>query len=241
VSNAFKSLAERADTPRDELAQLEFMYVTALDHSAYGIPTLEGELARDPQLFLQLVALVYRRRDDGQDPAEWSIADDERRHTAATTAYNVLNRARRIPGTDEHGAVDPIALRKWIDDARALGRLHGRGEIMDHIIGELLGKSPPGADGIWPCEPVRQAFDAFASQDIADGMSAGRRNARGAHWRGKGGSDERGFAAQYRGWSKAVLFQYPFTAKFLEDLARSYDHEAVWHDTDASVRKRLGY
>ena len=241
VSNAFKSLAARADTPRDELAQLEFMYVTALDHSAYGIPTLEDQLAQDPRLFLQLVALVYRRTDGEQDPAEWSIPDDERRRAAATTAYNVLNRARRIPGTDEHGTIAPIALHKWVDDARALGRLHGRGEVIDHLIGKLLGKSPPGTDGIWPCEPIRQALDAFASQDIADGMSAGRRNARGAHWRGEGGSDERGLAAQYRSWSKAVLFQYPFTAKFLEDLARSYDHEAVWHDTDASVRKRLSY
>lgn len=241
VSNAFKSLAARADTPRDELAQLEFIYVTALDHSAYGIPTLEGELARDPRLFLQLIALVYRRRDDGQDPAEWSIRDDERRRAAATTAYNVLNRARRVPGTDEHGAIDPVALRKWIDDARSLGRLHGRGEVIDRIIGELLGKSPLGADGIWPCEPVRQALDAFTSQDIADGMLISRRNARGAHWRGEGGSNERGLAAQYHNWSKAVLFEYPFTAKFLEDLARSYDHEAVWHDTEASVRKRLNY
>jgi hypothetical protein len=119
VSNAFKSLAGRADTPRDELAQLEFMYVTALDHSAYGIPTLEGELARDPRLFMQLVALVYRRRDDGQDPPEWSIPDDERRRTAATTAYNVLRRSRRVPGTDEHGVIEPLALHKWIDDARA--------------------------------------------------------------------------------------------------------------------------
>jgi hypothetical protein len=38
-----------------------------------------------------------------------------------------------------------------------------------------------------------------------------------------------------------VLYQYPFTAKFLDDLARSYDREAVWHDTDANVRKRLSY
>jgi hypothetical protein len=188
-----------------------------------------------------VVALVYRRTDSGSDPAEWSIPDDERRRAAATTAYKILNRTCRVPGTDEHGAIDPVALCKWMEDARALGRSHGRGKVIDHLIGELLGKSPAGADGIWPGEPVRQGLDAFASQDIADGMLIGRRNARGAHWRGEGGSDERGLAAQYRSWSKAVLFEYPFTAKFLEDLARSYDHEAVWHDTEASVRKRLSY
>jgi hypothetical protein len=241
VSNAFESLAARAETPRDELARLEFMYVTALDHSAYGIPTLEGELARDPRLFLQLVSLAYRRADDRQDPPEWFISDDDRRRTAATTAYNVLKRSRRVPGADEKGVIEPFALCRWIDDARTLGRLHGRSKIIDHLIGELLGKSPPGPDGIWPCEPIRQILDAFASQDVADGMLTGRRNARGVHWRGEGGSDERSLAAQYRSWSKAVRFEYPFTAKFLEDLARSYDHEAERHDTEANVRKRLSH
>jgi hypothetical protein len=46
-------------------------------------------------------------------------------------------------------------------------------------------------------------------------------------------------AAQYRGWAKAVAFQYPFTAKLLEEMARSYDREAVWHDTEFNVRNRL--
>jgi hypothetical protein len=54
-------------------------------------------------------------------------------------------------------------------------------------------------------------------------------------------SNERVLAAQYRGWAKAVSFQYPFTSKMLEEMARGYDREAVWHDTEANVRKRLNY
>ncbi len=241
VSRAFQSLKKRPGVSRDELAQLEFMYVEVLDHSDYGIPTLEHELADEPGLFMQLVALAYRRRDDGQDPAEWTIADEERRSAVATTSYSVLRRARRIPGTKEDGSIDGGALRKWIDDVRALGRLHGRIESTDHAIGELLAKCPAEKDGVWPCEPVRHALDAIASQDIAEGMSTGRYNLRGAHWRREGGQDERDLAAQYRGWAKAVAYQWPFTATFLEDLARTYDRQAVWHDTDDDVRKRLNY
>jgi hypothetical protein len=63
-----------------------------------------------------------------------------------------------------------------------------------------------------------------------------------AAWRsGQGGNDERALAAKYRGWAKAVAFRHPLTAKVLEDMARTYDGEAVWHDTDANVRKRLNY
>jgi hypothetical protein len=88
---------------------------------------------------------------------------------------------------------------------------------------------------------VRQVLDAIGSQDMAHGMSVGRYNTRGAHFRGPDGNDERTLAAQYRGWAKAVAFQYPFTAKFLEEIASGYDREAVWHDTEANVRKRLNY
>ena len=241
ISEAFKSLQERSTIARDELAQLEFMYFSALDHSDYGIPTLEAALADDPNLFMYLVALVYRRKDDEQDPSELSILDEKRRQATATTCYSILHRTRRTPGTNKDGVIDPVALRKWIEEVRALAIVHGRSETTDHIIGELLGRCAGGADGIWPCESVCQVLDHFASQDMAEGASIGRYNSRGVQVRREGGSDERGLAAQYRGWSKALLFQYPFTAKLLEDIARSYDREAVWNDTDANVRKRLTY
>ena len=76
ISEAFKSLKMRAEIAPETLAQLEFMYVEVLNNSEYGIPTLEQELATEPRLFVQLVSLVYRRRDEGEDPAEWLIADE---------------------------------------------------------------------------------------------------------------------------------------------------------------------
>jgi addiction module HigA family antidote len=241
ISEALKSLKKRADVPPATLAQLEFLYADVLDHSEYGIPTLEHELASEPRLFVQLVSLVYRRRDDGEDPAEWTIADKERRAGVATASFNVLRRASRIPGTRDGGSVDGNALLKWIEDVRAIGRDLGRMESTDYCIGELLAKSPSGSDGVWPREEVRQALDAFASQDIARGFSVGRVNLRGVHWRAKGGQQERDLALQYRGWAKAAAFQWPFTARCLEQIAQSYDHQAVWHDTDENVQKRIGY
>jgi addiction module HigA family antidote len=241
VSEAFKSLKKRPDITETELAQLEFMYVSALDHSEYGIPTLETALAKEPQLFAQLIGLLYRRNDDGEDPPEWTIANETHRRNAATTAYSVLGRIRRTPGTKVDGSIDPAALRKWIDAVRALGANYGRAAICDRVIGQVLGRCRADADGMWPCEPVRQVLDALASQDIADGMVVGRHNSRGAHFRSPDGNDERDLAAQYRVWAKTIAFQYPFTAKLLEEMVRSYDREAVWHDTEANVRKRLSF
>ena len=41
--------------------------------------------------------------------------------------------------------------------------------------------------------------------------------------------------------AKAIAFAYPFMAKALEDLAETYAREAVMHDTDASIRRRLSH
>jgi CRP-like cAMP-binding protein len=239
LSKAFESLRARPDVSRSELVQLEFLYADALDHTRYGIPTLEEEIGHDPQLFMQLLRLAFQRKDKAEDPSEWRIEDESARRASARTAYAVLRKARRLPGTDATGIVHPDALIRWIREIREFAGAHSRGEVADSLIGQLLGRCPVGKDGVWPCEPVRQAMDAIGSENMANGFHTGRYNVRGAHFRGEGGGDERAMAAEYRGWAKAVAFEYPFTAKALENLARNYEHEAQMHDTDASVRRRL--
>ena len=238
VAQAFKSLHRRG-LDEAELIQLEFLYAEALDRSEYGLPTLEKALEKEPQLFIQLVAAIYRRNDDGQDPPEWRIDDRERQSRLGTVAFKVLGRFTRLPGTD---SPEPVAvLRRWVDTVRPLGAEVGRATMTDHAIGEMFGRSPVGADGIWPCEAVREVFDAIASMDMAAGMRMGRYNSRGAHSRGPGGGQERALSDQYRSWAAAVAYKYPFTAKLLNEMARQYDHEAGYHDTEDDVRKRIGY
>jgi hypothetical protein len=241
VAEAFKILAARADRSTTELVQLEFMYASALEHTDYGIRGLEVAVADDPQFLIQMIAMVYVRKDGKEDPPEWTIADEERRKSAVMTTYNILRRIGRTPGTQADDTIDVGKLRLWVDTVRELGQRFGRTEIVDHVIGEILGRCPQGPDGVWPCEPVRQVFDALASQEISRGMYIGRHNARGAHFHSHDGADERTLATRYREWASSIAFHYPFTAQFLEEMAQSYDHEAEWHDTEARVRKRLVY
>jgi plasmid maintenance system antidote protein VapI len=238
IAQAFKSLNRRG-LDEAELIQLEFLYAEALDHSEYGIPTLEKALEKEPQLFVQLVAAIYRRKDGGQDPTEWRIDDNEHRSRMGTMAFKILSRFTRLPGTD---SPEPVAvLRRWVDIVRSLGADVGRAAMTDHAIGEMFGRSAVGADGVWPCHPVREVFEAIASRDMAAGMRIGRYNSRGVHARGPGGGQERVLAEQYRGWADAVAYQYPFTAKLMNEMAQQYDHEAGYHDTEDDVRKRIGY
>lgn len=239
ISEALTSLDGRSGVSPDEMAQLEFLFIQALDHSKHGIPNLERQIGESPAIFVQAVALAYKRNDDGQDPPEWRIDDADRRKNTALAAHRLLHQLKRIPGTDKEGKIHAEALSAWLTEARRLFAEHARGEIGDQMIGQLLSGAPAEATGVWPCLSVCEAMERIASQDLATGFRVGALNARGAQWRGEGGSQERELAATHRGWAQQLAFEYPYVGSVLESIAASYEREGESHDSDAKVRMRL--
>ena len=241
ISAALDSLDGRTGVSSEEMAQLEFMYIKALDHSEHGIPNLERQIAESPKIFVQALALAYKRNDDGQDPTEWRIEDQERRKELSVGAYHLLRRIERIPGTDQDSKINADVLLAWVIEVRRLCTECARAEIGDQKIGELLSKAPFEKDSEWPCLPVCEVMERTSSQQIGRGFNIGVYNGRGAHFREDGGGQERKLAAQYRSWAKLRAFDYPYVSKVLEDIAAGYDQEAQRWDTEAKVEKRLGH
>ena len=241
ISAGLQSLNGRSGVNPEEMAQLEFLFIRALDHSEHGIPNLERQMSESPAIFVQAVALTYKRNDDGEDPPEWQIENPEQRSSVASAAYRLLDQIKRIPGTDRDGTIESDALAAWLKEVRPLCARYGRAKMGDQCIGQLLSKAPAGENGIWPCLPVCEAMEGIASPQIADGFIVGVHNARGAHWRGEGGAQERDLAAKYRGWAQKLRFDFPYVGSVLERIAASYEKEAEWQDSDAKVSKRLRY
>jgi addiction module HigA family antidote len=239
LSSALDALQERPGVTRDEMAQLEFLFISALEHGRRGIPNLEYQVGESPALFVQALALAFKRRDGGQDPPEWRIDDQERKMALAQAAYSLLDKIKRVPGTDSAGVVQAGKLRAWLAEARASCEAYGRAEIGDQIIGRLLSADRPGNDGVWPSEAIREVLEEIRSEDIARGMAQGVYNSRGFHFRAPGGGQERALAEKYRTWSRELTFEYPYVAKVVEQIARGYDDEAGWHDAEDTVRRRL--
>jgi hypothetical protein len=239
IAEALNSLDGGSGVSPDEMAHLEFLYLGALDRSDRGIPNLERQISQSPALFVQAVALTYKRNDGGEDPVEWRIEDPQRRTAVATATHRLLDQIKRMPGTENDGTINTEALKVWLTETRRLCAQHGRGDIGDQCIGQLLSRSVAVDDGIRPCLAICEALEAIASPDIAQGFSIGVYNARGAVWRGEGGEQERGLAAQYRDWAQRRAVDYPYVGSILERIAASYDRDAEWHDSDAQVRKRL--
>ena len=239
ISDALHSLTNRTGVSADEMAQLEFMFINALEHSKHGIPNLERQIAQSPALFVQALAIVFKRSDDGHDPPEWRIEDPERRSNLAFGTYRLLDQIARIPGTGRDGKINVEALLDWMVEARRLCTEHGRTEMGDQKIGQLLSKSPAEEDGTWPCLPICEAMERIASEQIGRGFNIGVYNGRGVHVRGEGGTQERELASKYRGWAKLRAFDYPYVSSVLESIAAGYDREAGWQDNRKKVEKRL--
>ena len=241
ISEALNSLNERNGASLEEMAWLEFFFVEALDRSKHGIPNLERKIAQSPTLFVQMVALLFKRRDGGQDPPEWRIEDPLRRDDLASAAYSLLNRIGCIPGTGEDGKINAEVLLNWITEVRRLCAEHGRTEAGDETIGQLLSKAPVEEDGRWPCLPVCEAMESVASQHIRIGFNVGVHRARGVTSRAidEGGTQEHELAAKYRSWAKQCAFDYPHVSSVLESVAAEYDWHAKREDIEVEIEKRL--
>jgi addiction module HigA family antidote len=239
ISSALSILDGRPGVTRDEMARLEFLFIRALDHSQHGMPNLERQLVESPRLFVQVLALTFKRKDDGQDPPEWRVQNAAQREAVWSAAYTLLDKIRRIPGTAADGTINAVDLKAWITEARSLCREYGRADIGDQRIGHILAAAPVGDDGIWPCAPVREVLEEISSPEIAIGLQVAVYNARGVHYRDENGADERALASKYRAWSRQLAFEYPYVANLLEQIAARYEHEADREVSDAAVRRRL--
>jgi addiction module HigA family antidote len=239
ISEAVSALNGRSGVTRDEMARLEFLFIRALDHTEHGIPNLERQLVESPRLFVQVLALAFKRSDDEQDPPEWRIQNDEQRQALALAAYTLLDRIRRIPGTDDNDTINAADLKTWVTETRALCLELGRAAIGDQKIGQVLSAAPVDADGVWPCEPVRDVLEDVASREIAIGMGVAVYNATGMHRIMEDAADERGLAAKYHTWARKLAFGHPYVATLVEEIAARYDREAEREISDAAVRRRL--
>lgn len=236
ISDALSSLNGRRDVTRDEMAQLEFLFIDVLSHSEHGIPNLESWIMQSPQLFVQVMALAYKRSDKGEDPPEWRI-----RAKAGSAAHCLLDQISKIPGTDENGKIDAVKLSEWLTEARRSCSEYGRTDIGDYCLGELLARAPAGENGIWPCEAVYKAMEQIASRKIAEGFMIGVRNARGSYWRGKGGEQERELAKKYHTSAKHLYSDFPYVGQVLKRIAQLYENDAEREDSRAQIEKRRGY
>lgn len=212
---------------QQRLGALEWNLLPALRGEGGQPRTLLRELSKNPGLFVELLTTLYRpkNRDKSAD-----VPPSEDQKARAIRARELLHEWKTVPGLQDDGTVDSVALAAWAKYVREKAAELDRKEICDDAIGKVLAHAPGEADGSWPCVPVRELIDDINSSELADGFSCGIFNKRGVTWRAKGGQQERGLAEQYAGYADACRTRWPRTAAVLKNLAERYSSDARRED-----------
>ena len=230
IAELFKKLDQADDVTDDLIARLEVPYVKILNHYRPEL-ALHREVTREPSLFADVISWAFTRAD--RQPEDG--VDEKVREGRARVAFSVLWKLRLLPGLMGDGTVDAEVLSTWVNESRRMCKERDRQDIGDQQIGQTFANAPPGQDGIWPCEPVRDLLDGLASHHIGIGFVTGKRNLRGVTSRGvfDGGEQERSLADRYRHDAVKIGARRPFTAQLLRQLAADYEGEARNHDQSA--------
>ena len=240
VRRAIKHLDQSGEISINEMAALEFQYLAFLEKEE-AIPNIERQINDDPKIFAQAVAYAFKRSDDQEDPQELMAADESQIKFKKGQAYRLLKQLKKIPGRDAQGKLNGELLIAWITAVRSLLKSWARSDVGDIEIGQFLANAPDGEDGVWPCEPVRDALEKTLNKNIGEGFRIGNFNLRGARLRarGDGGSQERDLAKQYDELAGALSFTHPKVARELRKIRDEYLAYAKREDTETDIMKRL--
>ena len=226
----------------DTIARLELPFLPVLRYNGRVNLAIYRVISNDPGLFADLIAQAYRRQD-GQMDAGYNA---QATWISGEILTQIIIGEGEIPGKTPEGSIDYELLAAWVNEARRLCDDRGLATKGDSFIGHLLAKSPKGADGAWPCEPVRELLDVLSgttdSRDIDNGFVNGAHNLRGITTRAMlaGGGQERALEADYQRQASAMSSKWPHTATLLRRIADSYQRGAQWHDQRADEMDEFG-
>ena len=237
LAELFKQLEASEAVDLERLIRVQFAYIPAfhLDQTS-ALGSLTEAITSRPELFTELVCLVYRSDNGASDEADTASEGEAR---AAEHAWRLLRDCRRQPGTLPSGEIDAVACRTFVEETLRLCAGKGRSKMGQYSIGEILAHAPAGEDGVWPGSPARDILTQSDYEDMRRGFEIGTYNKRGITSRSPtdGGEQERVLAEKYRKWGAALAISHPYLADTLEQIARRYEEHARREDNDAALTR----
>jgi predicted ATPase len=241
IERVFSALDRDPDIDQKAVAQLEWFFFHSLKNTNRNL-ILFQELETSPQLFTELIEIVYRRRGEPELPDDDTAGSSERKQKAQM-AYEILEAWRGYPGKGLPEEEQNDQIVAWSEEVLRQTSGVDRTEVGAIALGRVLARIPDANDGHWPCEAARELLERCSNRHLVHGIMIGKRNLRGVTSRsaGEGGKLEREEASVYRDSANKLRDRWPRTAQMLDELAFSYEHDAEREDEVAqSDRLRWG-
>lgn len=217
-----KALQADPNTPEDDLFKVEWFYVPLLDELHGNKPViLQKKLATEPPFFAELMRLMYKPNDAGDDYPK----PDEEKRNLATNAWRLLQNWKLPPGLKD-GVFNASDFNDWVVAVKSKAKEDKRYEITMQEIGKVFYYYPENDDGLWLPKEVAEVIDGKDAEDIRVGYALEIYNSRGVHIIDPEGKPELALAAKWEGRASIAANDFPrFSAK-LREVAESYRREA---------------
>lgn len=224
IVRIIKALQDDPCTDQNGLFRVEWAYLPLLERRRDGVTPalLERRLAEEPDIFCELIRLIFRSKKEDVPITEPS----EEQKTIAENAYRLLRNWKTPPGTLRDGSYDGAALTEWLNAMKASCSESGHLDVAMLMTGHVLVSAPPDPGGLWIHRAAALALNAKDASKMRDGFKTELFNSRGIHGY-SAGKDEDELAAKYRTKADEVeVYGYSRLATALRDLAASYEREA---------------
>ncbi|MBK5246985.1 MAG: ATP-binding protein [Peptostreptococcaceae bacterium] len=213
---------------KERLYLIEWQYYNILDGECTP-KTLFAKIANDPKFFMQLVCLIYKKRNSNEDD---QIVINEKTQKLATHAWNILNDWNCMPGIKEDNTIDEKEMNNWIKGVQDISRKEDRYEVAMQQLGHVAFYSPKSPSGFFIDESVAEMLEERDSKHQRSGYEIEAYNSRGVHCINPNGSEELALATLWdQKADEAEKRSYFIFAKTLRNIADSYRRESkanIW-------------
>jgi hypothetical protein len=235
VTSLLEHLDGQPGIDRRPIAMIEWRYLPLLEAHQRPARVLHQELARDPEFFADVIAMVFRPQADSSKVPE----PTEEERIRAQLGYQLLRSWRTVPGTG--GNPGEPGLAQWVREARDLLTQRRLLQAGDLFIGQVLSQTSEDPDGSWPGLQAREIIEDCRSQDLEQGIDTAVVNGRGVTWRAMnaGGQPERALADKYQRYAQRTGTQWARTRRMLQRMAENWDRRARQEDQLAEDREEF--
>lgn len=230
VAGLFEQIVRSGEIPDVALAQLEWALLPFV-RCAPRLSRVERVLAENPAFFVDILTSIYGSERRAMHVATQEVTQAQQ--FRARCGHDLLSRWHQGPGLPADGRVSSDTLKMWVAQARELASSLGQLPAADRQIGKVLAHYPPGQDGAWPHEAVRNLVEELASDQVEEGIRQGlfSQPSAGESMPGPGGAP----AERYRDSAHRLRDRWPRTARIMKDVAGFYEDRARREDLAAEL------